>query len=270
MVLSGRTKVFTILAHPASYVVAPVIYNHIFQAMGLDTVYIAHDVSPEGLKDAMKSFRSWHNLGGFNVTIPHKESVVAYLEILCDVCSRTGVVNTVVRRDDGNLLGYNTDGLGAVQALGDVRHAKCLVIGAGGAARSIVDALLRAGAENVLVMNRSREGALKLQDLFKGDRVRIYNGETLEDISVVVQATPVAHEIPLGLDAGRLKRHTRVLETVMRPTALSEKAVQLHLDLIPGHAMLYHQTRRNFELFTGIELPVERLNQAFATVGYAA
>ncbi len=266
--ITGRTKVFTILAHPSTHVMAPLIYNHIFTAMGLDMAYISHDVLPEAIAETIKSFSGWCNLGGFNVTIPHKEAVAALVDSRCEVSTRTRVVNTVVRHEDGQLSGHNTDGLGAVKALGLVQGAACLMIGAGGAARAIVDALLHEGVKSVRILTRSREGALRLLSLFPRSPVGIYNGEPLKDIEVVVQATPVADEIPFGLDPAGFTRGTRILETVMRPTALSEAAVHHGLTLIGGHAMLYHQTSRNFELFTGIELPKDRLDDAFASLGY--
>ena len=268
MLISGKTKVFTILAHPSSHVVAPMVYNHIFSSMGLDMVYIAHDVAPESVPDLIKSFSGWVNLGGFNVTIPHKESVAGHLTALCEVSTRIGVVNTVVRHEDGSLSGYNTDGFGAVRALGDVEGATCLMIGAGGAARSIVNSLIGEGAAKVLIMNRSANTAQSLCDIFGNSKADIYKGEPLQEFSIVVQATPVAHEIPFGLEVSRFKKDTRVLETIMRPTALSGKVMELGLELIPGYAMLYHQTWRNFHLLTGIELHEKQLDEAFASVGY--
>jgi shikimate dehydrogenase len=114
--ITGRTRVFTILAHPSSNVMAPIIYNHIFRSMGLDMVYIAQDVLPEAVPAVVKSFSGWSNLGGFNVTVPYKETVATLVNSLCEVSSRIGVVNTVVRNEDGRLSGYNTDGFGAVKA----------------------------------------------------------------------------------------------------------------------------------------------------------
>jgi shikimate dehydrogenase len=245
------------------------VFNHIFADMGLDMVYISHDIAPKAVPATIRSFSGWHNLGGFNVTIPHKEAVAARLKSLCEVSSRTGAVNTVVRHEDGSMSGYNTDGFGAVRALGDVSGETCLMIGAGGAARSIVDALLEAGADKVLVLNRSLAPARRLCGLFPGKKVEIYKSEPLHDFSIVVQATPVAQEIPAGLEVNQFRKGTRILETVMRYTALSEKATGLGLELIPGHRMLYHQTRRNFKLFTGIDLPEKQLDEAFASVGYA-
>ncbi len=269
MVITGSTKVYTILAHPSMHVTAPVIYNHIFNAMGLDMAYISHDILPGSLPETIRSFSGWCNLGGFNVTIPHKEAVAALVDSLCEVSSRIGVVNTVVRNEAGQLSGYNTDGAGAVAALGNVQDAICLMIGAGGAARAIVDALLHSGAKQVLIMNRSREGALRLCSLFAGSPVRIYEGEPLSEVGLVVQATPIADQIPLGLDLSGFAQGTRILETIVRPTALSEAAVHHKFEPIGGHAMLYHQTSRNFELLTGIELPKKHLDDAFAALGYS-
>jgi shikimate dehydrogenase len=269
MVITGRTKVFTILAHPSMHVTAPVIYNHIFNAMGLDMVYISHDILASSVPETIRSFSGWCNLGGFNVTIPHKEAVATLVNSLCEVSSRIGVVNTVVRNESGQLTGYNTDGQGAVAALGKVQDTTCLMIGAGGAARAIVDALLHSGAKQVLIMNRSREGALRLCSLFAHSPVSIYDGEPLSEIGVVVQATPIADQIPLGLNLSGFAQGTRILETLMRPTVLSEAAVQHKFELIGGLAMLYHQTSRNFALFTGMELPKKQLDDAFTAIGYS-
>ena len=269
MVITGRTRIYTILAHPSMHVTAPVIYNHIFTAMGLDMVYISHDIAPGSVPEAVRSFSGWCNLGGFNVTVPHKEAVAALVNSLCEVSSRIGVVNTVVRNEAGQLSGYNTDGAGAVAALGKVQDATCLMIGAGGAARAIVDALLHSGAKQVLIMNRSRDGALRLCSLFAGCPVSIYEGEPLDLVGLVVQATPISDQIPLGLDLSGFAQGTRILETIVRPTVLSEAAVHHKFEFIGGHAMLYHQTSRNFELLTGMELPKRHLDDAFAAIGYS-
>lgn len=236
--------------------------------MGLDMVYISHDVLPGAIADTVRSFSGWVNLGGFNVTIPHKEPVARLVDKLCDVSQKTGVVNTVVRQEDGTLSGYNTDGIGALRALGDVQGAVCLVIGAGGAARAIVHGLVRGEARKVLILTRSRQSAARMCTIFSDDPVQSYSNEPLEEIDVVIQATPVAEIVPLDIDLGRLRKGTRVLEIIMRPTALSEKARERGLDVVPGHAMLYHQTSVNFELFTGSPLPIRHLNEAFASVGY--
>ena len=248
--------------------VTPAVFNHLFESMSMDMAYIAHDTPPEALPATIEAYRSWNNLGGFNVTIPHKESVAALVDDLCGVSMKTGTVNTVVRHGNGSLSGYNTDGIGALGALGETRDAVCLVIGAGGAARAIVHALLEGGARKVSILNRSPYRTQQLCGMFGTGPVHEYQGEPLEEVDVVVQATPVSERVPFDLELERFGKDTRILETVMRTTALSEKAESLGLQIVPGHAMLYYQTKRNFELFTGIALPPRDLDEAFASVGY--
>ncbi|HPC47250.1 MAG TPA: shikimate dehydrogenase [Deltaproteobacteria bacterium] len=266
--ITGSTRVYTILAHPATHVTAPGVYNHLFTRMGLDMVYIAHDISPGALATTVASFSSWQNLGGFNVTIPHKEHVARLVNRLEGAARVIGAVNTVVRSADGTLRGFNTDGEGALGALGDVQGAQCLVIGAGGAARAVVHAFLGAGTGAIAVLNRSEGNARRLCDLFPTRAVGLYSREPLDSFDIVVQATPLAEVIPFDLEPERLKPSVRILETVMRPTAFASKAREMGLEVIPGHAMLYHQTRRNFEILTGCFLPEEILDDAFSIVGY--
>jgi len=267
--ITGKTRIFTILAHPTTHVAAPAIYNHIFERMRLDMAYISHDVKPDAIYETLTAFRAWNNLGGFNVTIPNKETVAGFLDRTCPVSSRINAVNTVVRNEDGTLDGYNTDGIGAQKAIGIVRAAHCLVIGAGGAARSIVDALLKAQARRISILNRSKDHALALLNLFQTDRVTLFDDETLEDVDVVIQATPVVDHIPFDLDLSRLRKNTRVLETVMRPTLLSERASEYGMEVIPGYAMLFYQTKQNFSLLTGIDIPDTVLEGSFQEVGYS-
>ena len=269
MKITGKTRIFTILAHPATHVVAPAIYNHIFEKLRLDMAYIPFDVQPHFIAGTLQAFRAWNNLGGFNVTTPNKESVAGFLDKTCPITSRINAVNTVVRNEDGTFDGYNTDGVGAQKALGVVRSAHCLVIGAGGAAKSIVDALFTSRARRISIINRSEANAMVLLDIFQSGRVTLFDEADLEDIDVVVQATPIVDHVPFDLDLKRLKKNTRVLETVMRPTVLSEKASEYGMEVIPGYAMLYYQTKHNFSLLTGIDIPDTVLKNSFHSVGYS-
>lgn len=270
MAVNGTTRIFTILAHPSTHVAAPAVFNFIFEALGLDMVYIAHDVSPGALSSTVDACRSWENLGGFNVTVPHKEAAAKLVDEARPPADAIGAVNTVTRSAQGKLTGYNTDGMGAVRAIGDCEGARCLVLGAGGAARAVVERLIRQGAAHVSILNRSRDHAQALLDLFAREKTSLFSPDTLPCVDIVVQATPVADEIPFGLDLSRLKKGTRVLETVMRETALGRGARACGLNLIPGHAMLFHQTRENFKLMTGLDAPAEVVRGAFRAMGCSA
>ncbi|MEA2101226.1 MAG: shikimate dehydrogenase [Thermodesulfobacteriota bacterium] len=269
MNISGTTRVLSILAHPSSKVTAPCIYNHIFHAMGLDMVYIAHDVRPGAIENTLKQFRSWINLQGFNVTIPHKESACHFVDEMDQIATRIKVINTVSRDPDGRLKGYNTDGMAAVNAMGDVRGSNCLVIGAGGAARAIIYALLEKNASHVMILNRSETRARQVMGLFDPGMVSLFHDEMLPAMDFIVQTTPVADSIPFGLDLSLLKDNVKILEIVMRKTALFARAKAMGLCIIPGHAMLYHQTKKNFKIFTGLDLDTDLLDKAFAEVGYS-
>jgi len=268
--ITGNTRVLTILAHPAIHVTAPMVFNQIFKAADLDMVYIPHDVLPLGVKETIQAYRQWNNLSGFNVTIPHKESVAKLVDKSVPPADRLGAVNTVVRSPEGSLIGYNTDGTGALRSLGDVKGSYCLIIGAGGAARAIVDSLVEAGAEHIFIFNRTPEKANSLIDLFPQGKISMFSQASLSEIDVVVQATPVTDHVPLDLDVGLLRKGAKVLETVMRETAFSREVLSYGLDLIPGHAMLYHQTKANFELMSGIEVSDDIIKDAFRSLGYIA
>lgn len=268
MTISGTTGVLTILASPSTKVTAPLIYNPIFADLGLDLAYVAHDVAPENLSTMLTSFRAWNNLVGFNVTIPHKEAAALQMDSLCPVSRRILAVNTVVRDAGGRLHGYNTDGLGALTAIGGAQGANVLVLGAGGAARAIIAALLDDGAQSVYVLNRSQARVAELRELFNDERLQAWNAGDLSQIDILVQVTPLSESLPFELELERLPGHCRVFESIMRPTALAERARALGLRLIPGFGMLYHQTAANFRLFTGRELPEPLLKAAFGRLGY--
>ncbi len=266
--ITGNTAYLTILAHPSGRVTAPLVYNHIFKALDLDMAYIAHDVAPAALQPTIESFRLWENLKGFNVTIPHKEAASGMLDSICPVSRQTGAVNTVVRDSNGKLHGYNTDGDGALKAIGPARDATCLVLGAGGAAKAIIAALLNDGARKVYLLNRSRERAEATIAALGDDRLALWDRAELSEIDILVQTTPLDQSVPFDLALDTLDKGATVFEAIMHPTALAEQCRELGLKLVPGHAMLYYQTKENFRLFIGEDLDDQLLDEAFARIGY--
>jgi shikimate dehydrogenase len=246
------------------------VFNHIFKAAGLDMVYIPHDVLPHGVEETIQAYRQWNNLSGFNVTIPHKERVGKLVDRTMSPSDRLSAVNTVVRSPEGGLIGYNTDGISALHALGGVKGSHCLIIGAGGAARAITDSLVEAGAKHVFLLNRTPENANTLMKFFPKGKLSMFTQASLSEIDIVVQATPITDHVPFDLDIGLLRKGAKILETVMKETAFSREVIRSGLELIPGHAMLYHQTKTNFELMCGIEVSDDLVKDAFRTLGYHA
>ncbi|MEM3041888.1 MAG: shikimate dehydrogenase, partial [Nitrososphaerota archaeon] len=139
MKITGETKLYGLIGYPVKHSLSPVMQNAAFEACGLNSVYIPLRVPPSSLKDAVDGLRAI-DIGGFNVTIPHKVSVIRCLDGLDPSAAMLGAVNTVVNRN-GKLIGYNTDGAGALEALRkanvNVEGLNVVILGAGGAARAI-------------------------------------------------------------------------------------------------------------------------------------
>lgn len=161
--VNARSPVFCVLGHPVSHSLSPAMQNRALEAMGLDGVYVAFEVAPEQLAEAVRGLAAL-GVRGANVTIPHKEAILPLLDRLTPEAALIGAVNTVVP-EGGALVGYNTDAPGFLQALraagGEPAGARVLVLGAGGSARAVGVALARAGA-SLTVANRtvSRGAAL--------------------------------------------------------------------------------------------------------------
>ena len=158
MPISGKTRVVGIFGDPVTHSLSPLMHNAALQNAGIDAVYVPFHVTPTQLPGAVEAIRAL-GLVGANLTIPHKEVARCLVDELDPLAALIGAVNTIVHRN-GRLFGYNTDGLGLMQAicedLGiDVRGRRTLVLGAGGAARAAVVALARAGAAWVGVVNRT-------------------------------------------------------------------------------------------------------------------
>ncbi|MBI3392257.1 MAG: shikimate dehydrogenase [Nitrospirae bacterium] len=158
MRISGRTRTYGILGYPVSHSLSPVMQNAAFGQMKFDAAYLPFEVRPEDLRAALDGIRAL-GVAGVNVTIPHKEAVLAYLDDVDPEAAAIGAVNTVVNRD-GRLIGYNTDGAGFLAALrSEARFApkkrNVLILGAGGAARGIAHTVASAGAASLVIANRT-------------------------------------------------------------------------------------------------------------------
>ena len=163
--ISGKTKLFGTIAHPAAHVRAPSLFNPLFAEQQIDAVMVPLDIHPDGLADAVAAFRLMPNFGGAAVTIPHKMTLASLCDELSPVAKITGAVNAV-RVQDGRLLGENFDGAGFVKGLTENHHQlggkRILLIGAGGAARAIAYALSCEPIKSLFIYNRTSEKAADL------------------------------------------------------------------------------------------------------------
>lgn len=267
---TARTRVAAVIGQPVRHSLSPVIHNAGFRALDLDWAYVAFEVEPGAARHALAAAKVL-GIDGLNVTMPHKAEVAASVDRLSPVAEALGAVNTVVR-DGDELVGENTDGEGFLRSLDeeafDPAGRRCVVLGAGGAARAVVHALARAGAADVGVVARRPEAA-EAAALLGG---RVTDESAVADADLVVNATPVGmrgvtglHREPqLPLDVERLHAGQLVVDLVYDPlvTPLLDAAKQRGAATLDGVGMLLHQAALAFERWTGQEAPLPAMSAA--------
>lgn len=268
--ITARTQTCGIVLHPAGHTRSPAMHNAAFAATGIDAVYVAFDVAPDGLANAMSGVRAL----GFSqvaVSIPHKQAIMPLLDEIEPTARRIGAVNTVTRRD-ARLIGSNTDWLGAVRALEratELAGKDAVVLGAGGAARAVVYGLQERGAR-VTVLNRteSRAEALASELDAAGAGPITALAETACD--VLVNTTSVGLRTDASpIAAAAIPAAAVVLDAVYEPpeTRLLRDAAARGAQTVGGKWMLVHQAAEQFHAWTGERAPIEVMAQAFDGAG---
>ncbi|WP_298437736.1 shikimate dehydrogenase [Geobacter sp.] len=268
MIISGKTKVLAIIGWPVDHSLSPLMQNAVLEEMGLDYTYVPFAVREEGLGDAIRGMRAL-GVVGFNVTIPHKSAVIPYLDRLSPDAALIGAVNTVKREGD-DLVGYNTDGVGFLKSLRedlgvDPSGANILLLGAGGAARSALVVLCRAGAARIVIANRSVERGEALAEEFRryfaGTQIAVIGlgapsvADEIQKIDLLVNTTSVGMKGTSfeTLDLSLLSPQSALYDMVYVPweTPLLRDALHRGLRCANGIGMLVAQGERAFEIWTG-------------------
>jgi shikimate dehydrogenase len=273
--IGAETTLVGVIGHPVRHSLSPLLHNAAFGALELNWTSMAFDVAPGQVAAALTGMRAL-GLAGLSVTMPHKADAAALVDECSEVATTLGAVNCVINRA-GTLRGENTDGAGFLASLAraaefDAAGKRCLVMGAGGAARAVVLALGAAGAAVVTVVNRTPSRAEPVAAL-AGSVGRVGEvGDDLEaaDADLVVNATPVGMA---GTDAAGqdglvpsllLHRGQVVVDLIYapRPTAWLAAAADAGAVTVDGLGMLVHQAAAQVELWTGLPGPVEIMWQA--------
>jgi shikimate dehydrogenase len=271
---TASTQVVAVIGDPIAHSLSPVLHNAGFAATGLDWVCVALPVvdgAGVGVASAVRTL----GLRGLSVTMPHKAAVIAGLDDLTPVARSLGSVNCI-RRSDGQLIGDNTDGAGFLGGLRDdfdldPSGARCVVLGAGGAARAVVLALAQAGADSVRVVNRTPERAAVAASL-AGSVGSVGVAADVRSAELVVNATPIGmggtratSELPV--EPGMLRADQVVAELIYHPsrTPLMDAAAAVGARTSNGLSMLLHQAAVAFSLWTGHEAPVAAMRAAATT-----
>jgi shikimate dehydrogenase len=253
-----------VIGDPIGHTKSPAIHGFWLDALDIDAEYRATHVTPDGLAayfDTRRADPAWR---GCNITIPHKQAALDHVEDRGGVRATIGAINTVIRAEDGALIGTNTDAGGFYSPIAglDLEGRHAVVIGAGGAARAILFALSKVGIGRVTVLNRNVLKAAGLLAGFglKGDALPL--GAPLPAAALVVNASALGMtgQPPLDIDLSPLPEDAVVYDIVYAPleTPLLAQARARALDTVDGLDMLIGQAALAFELFYGAEPPRDR------------
>jgi shikimate dehydrogenase len=259
--ITGATKLAAVIGYPVRHSLSPALHNAAFQAAGLDWRFLAFEVEPGGAGAAVDAMKAL-GICGLAVTAPHKAAVAGAVDRLDEAAAAMASVNTVSLLDDGVTIGASTDGAGFVASLVEAgcspTDARFVVLGAGGAARAIVDALGRAGASDIAIVNRTASAAHDAAKL--ADVARIGSIDDVAAANVLVNATSIGLG-GIDLDGDACPVDTRILRSdldvvdiVYHPleTNLLRAARSIGARTIDGLGMLVHQAVLQQEIWTGL------------------
>jgi len=256
--VDAASRVYGVAGDPVSHSLSPRIMNAALRRENVNGVFLA--LHAKSLKDLLACVKEIP-IHGLAITMPHKQEILKYLDNTDPQTAKIGACNTVVRSQDGKLYGFNTDSAGVVSPLEhlmQLKDARILVVGAGGAARAAVFGLKERGAE-VFILNRNPDKAHKLARQAKARTMNRANLKKVE-FDVIINATPVGmgdgRESPLNGDEIRAKY---VFDMVYDPaeTELLRLARERGAEVIPGSVMFVHQAAQQFEIWTGKPAPRE-------------
>lgn len=275
MNIKGSTNIVGLIGHPVEHSFSPPMHNAAFSDLNMDYAYVAFDVNPNDLKSAIVGARSL-NIKGLNVTIPHKIDVVRYLEEIDEIASLIGAVNTI---DFEEMKGYNTDGIGAIKAIGEVTSIKdknVVVAGAGGASRAISFYIAKYGASKLTIVNRNVEYAQrlardvlnsKLTDNVCADSINRIN-YYIKHADILIDTTPIGMHPHVGdnpiVTAEDMYEDLVVFDAVYNPneTVLIKEAIRAGAKPVCGIKMLLYQGAESFKIWTGCDAPVDVMEEA--------
>jgi shikimate dehydrogenase len=275
MKVSGSTKIVGIIGYPVSHSISPQMHNAAFEHLGLNLEYVPFEVNPGDIKKALDGMRA-EGVLGFNVTIPHKETIIPLLDEVTKLPRIIGAVNTV-KNEGGKLVGYNTDGAGFIESLKEdagfnTKGKKAVLLGAGGAAKAIVVMLAESGASSISITDiepkRAENLAKYVGSLFETKIKSIPSGseelnEAILKADLLVNATPIGmhpkeNVSPIGKNT-KIKNGSVVFDLIYNPpeTRLMKDAKKSGAKVFNGLGMLVRQGALALSIWTEQKAPVE-------------
>ena len=266
--IKTSTSLYCVIGDPISHSLSPVMHNSAFNNTGFDGVYMAFMV--KDVAGAIAGIRAL-DIKGVSVTIPHKVTVIKYLDHIDEQALKIGAVNTIVN-DNGKLCGYNTDCLGATNSLlekTDIKGKDVVLVGAGGAARAIGFGILSEGGRLKIINIIEDEGVNLAKDL--GVEYYPLSDFNKLDCHILINATPVGmtpDTEAMVVNPKDLNKDMVVMDIVYNPleTRLLKEAKDLGCITIDGISMFVHQGVAQFEMWTGEKAPVEVMKKTVLQV----
>lgn len=260
--ISGKAKVAGVMGWPVSHSLSPRLHNYWLDYYKIDGMYIPLPVDPKDIGDVVKMLPKI-GLRGFNLTLPHKELVIPYLDYMDDDAKAIGAVNTVLIASDGTVQGMNTDAYGFIRNIQPHIGAdknKAVVLGAGGASKAVCYALIKEGYKQVVLANRTTDKAEALAKQF-GTTIRVADWQereaVLADADLLVNTTSLGMEgqPPLELSLEKLPLTAVVTDIVYTPlvTPLLRTARDRGHTVVDGLGMLIHQAIPAFRTWFGMK-----------------
>lgn len=278
--ISAKSIKAAVIGDPISHSLSPKIHNFLLEKHNIDGIYIAIEIKKENLASNVASLVEM-GFAGFNVTIPHKEEIFKVCDFKSKTASLTGAVNTVIITPDKKLFGHNSDAEGFLNNLKnhypdfDLKNKTAFVIGAGGAARAIVYALIKEKTKNIFITNRNEKRALELIKNFdnfskeNSCKIEFLSAENFEknldkcDLLTNSTSLGMQGQESLQIDITNLNKSAIVYDIVYKPlkTELLKKA-ELHGNkTVTGIGMLIHQALIGFEAWFKEKPEIEGLEQ---------
>jgi shikimate dehydrogenase len=276
----GSTNLYCLLGSPAKHSISPLMHNTAFEELNLDNCYMAFDVKPEDFKSAVDGLKTI-GCKGFNLTMPFKKDIIPYLDEIDDGATLANSVNTVVV-EDGRLKGYTTDGIGFLQAMTDsgidYHDSTITVLGAGGAATSIIVAAALDGVSQINVFKRNNATFQDTVDF--ADQIThatdcdvfVYDFADMDALSFSLKESSIlinATNVGMGDDdtslipKDMLYKELTVCDVIYHPpeTRLLKDAKEVGCKIMNGKYMLLYQGAAAFKLWTGEDMPIDLIKR---------
>lgn len=272
--ITGKTMILGLFGYPVEHTLSPYMHNAAFKSLGLDYCYLPFKVDPRHLKEAVTGIKAL-NMRGVNITIPHKETIIPYLDELDTEASLIGAVNTVLHAGE-RLIGYNTDGRGFVRSLKEEggiepRGKKVVILGAGGAARSIAFSLAMEGVDKIFINDTVGDKAIELSSAIRSktsiEALYVKDlKERIGEVDILINATPLGmkKEDPPPISPELLSKRLFVYDIIYNPpeTPLLKEAKKKGAKTLRGIGMLLYQGALSFKIWTGQDPPIDIMKKA--------